>query len=276
MKNQEKHAIYTVVAVAIFVLAAWGKTLPINGANKALSSNVASVRPSTTWKGTLDYHNAENMSFAMVTGNVLNWSFSTSPTLDITVLVMDAEEFASWSAVSGGTYYLMLSAGYLTSDSGVFHPSYNGTFYIVFWNDYFVDPPTNITATATLGAITITNPTGSSSWASGSIHDITWLSAGTTGHVNINYDISGMVHVLAQNVVDNGSYPWSIPSNVSGTCKMYIYDPADSYLGTSSPSFSITSPSITPGFEAAFTVIGFLVGVVGIIAINLKKYHARA
>jgi|SRR5271157_106605 len=130
--------------------------------------------------------------------------------------------------------------------------------------------------------ITITNPTNSSNWITGNSYNITWTSSGSSGFICIGLWDNDSISTIAYNVSNSGFYYWTIPSNLTeygvggvGTCYIYINDLSIYNLWTRSAAFVITNPpsSSTPGFSVAFTLLGFLIGVMGIGAITLKKRH---
>ena len=75
--------------------------------------------------------------------------------------------------------------------------------------------------------ITLTSPNGEESWCVGENHDITWISQGTCGIVEIIYSINGGVDwdsVTAGGILDTGSYPWFIPNTPSTQCLVRVCD----------------------------------------------------
>lgn len=132
----------------------------------------------------------------------------------------------------------------------------------------------------TPNSITITNPTSTSSWLNGSSYYIDWISSGTSGYVNIEYYHSGSYYTIANDVLDNGYYHWAIPSTISaGNYKIYIEDASNYSIYAFSATFSITTTStsgiqiLIPGFDVAYTLLGFVIGLLGMVAIAMKKRH---
>ncbi len=77
--------------------------------------------------------------------------------------------------------------------------------------------------------IFVTSPNGGESWAVGSVHDITWLSAGGVGDVKIEYSTDNgttWVEVVASTEND-GTYAWVVPDTVSNVCLVRISEAED-------------------------------------------------
>jgi predicted NUDIX family NTP pyrophosphohydrolase len=96
--------------------------------------------------------------------------------------------------------------------------------------------------------ITVTSPNGGEDWQVGSNHDITWVSAGTSGAVNIEYSTnngSDWTEIIAS-MPDSGIYPWTIPDTPSDSCLVRISDTAGTLSDTSDGVFTISSiPFVT-------------------------------
>jgi hypothetical protein len=78
----------------------------------------------------------------------------------------------------------------------------------------------------TIASITVTSPNGGEEWQADSIHDITWISYGTSGGVRIEYSLnngSDWMEIIAS-TPDNGAYPWTIPDTLSYRCLILISD----------------------------------------------------
>ncbi|MDD3804178.1 MAG: FlgD immunoglobulin-like domain containing protein, partial [bacterium] len=75
---------------------------------------------------------------------------------------------------------------------------------------------------------------------------VTWLSDGTVANVNVYYSVdSGSTwNLLASNLVNTGSYEWTIPSAVSGACIVRITNSANESVSGQSSTFSIVPQSI--------------------------------
>ncbi|HME52517.1 MAG TPA: Ser-Thr-rich GPI-anchored membrane family protein [Candidatus Lokiarchaeia archaeon] len=127
-----------------------------------------------------------------------------------------------------------------------------------------------MSSSAPAAYITINNPINLSQWVAGTTDDIAWFSSGTSGFVNIDYYYGGSYFVIAQNVADTESYSWTLPLSLSsGSYQIYIEDVSNSSINATSASFKIISA--IPGFDVAFTVLGFFGGSFGIILTILRK-----
>ncbi|HME55110.1 MAG TPA: Ser-Thr-rich GPI-anchored membrane family protein [Candidatus Lokiarchaeia archaeon] len=133
--------------------------------------------------------------------------------------------------------------------------------------------------------IVVWSPSSTANWTANSTHSIQWVSKGTSGQVNIEYYNGSTYHVIANNVADTGSYSWTVPSSISsGYYQIYICDSNNASISALSSSFYVTHPSpsqspgssSTPGFDVTFTMLGLLIGTLGIVAITLKKQHLHA
>ena len=100
--------------------------------------------------------------------------------------------------------------------------------------------------------ITIISPNGSEEWVVGTEHEISWVSAGKDygairDNLTLQYSSNGGTSWTAIAVGENndGSYLWTIPDNVSGTCKVKIFDASrPATIDTSDANFSISLPYI--------------------------------
>ena len=134
--------------------------------------------------------------------------------------------------------------------------------------------------------ITITSPTSSDTWTTGSKYRITWTSAGTSGYVTVQlYSGTTLITTIASNTIDNGSIAWTIPSNVTaGTYTIYIVDASNVNLHGTSAAFAIAQPNTgggsggkqtTPSYDVALITLASLLGALGVVAIPLKKHQFR-
>ncbi|MCX5702216.1 MAG: hypothetical protein NTW64_04485, partial [Candidatus Omnitrophica bacterium] len=94
-------------------------------------------------------------------------------------------------------------------------------------------------------SITLTAPNGTESWAYNTSHDITWTKAGTIATVKLEYSTDGgstYPNVIATevNATTGTPYPWTIPDNLSTTCRVKVTNEADSSVyDTSNANFTI-------------------------------------
>ena len=93
-------------------------------------------------------------------------------------------------------------------------------------------------------SITVTAPNGGESWEIGSSHNISWTSVNIGGGVTIQlYQGTSYYATIASNTTNDGSYPWSIPSEYGETdnYRIKILDAGNSSIYDYSNSyFSLT------------------------------------
>ena len=112
--------------------------------------------------------------------------------------------------------------------------------------------------------ITITNPTGSSSWEAGSTQTITWTTTENVGNVDIDlYKDDIFLRVITPLYTNNdGSYSWTIPNSLEyGTdykikIAEYFYNPVNDfseyfeiYENTETESIIITNPTSSSSWK---------------------------
>jgi len=73
-------------------------------------------------------------------------------------------------------------------------------------------------------AIIAVKPLGGEVWAAGSSHQIVWLSYGYSDNVDISYSTNNGTDwtPIATNVVNTGSYPWTLPAVDSDQCRLKV------------------------------------------------------
>ena len=104
---------------------------------------------------------------------------------------------------------------------------------------------------AVVPTITVTSPNGGETWAAGSVHSLTWTSAGAVGNVKIEYSIDNgsTWTTLAPSTANDGSEPWPVPNSPSSQCRVRIAEAAaGSPMDMSDGAFSIA------GFEDVYEV----------------------
>jgi hypothetical protein len=107
--------------------------------------------------------------------------------------------------------------------------------------------------TTTTPTLTVTSPNGGEAWKVGTPQTITWIKTGTVPNVKIEYTIDGGSSWLpiTASTANTGSYPWAIPVNPSGQCKVRVSDidgnPTDMSNAVFSieplPTLTLTSPN---------------------------------
>jgi hypothetical protein len=88
----------------------------------------------------------------------------------------------------------------------------------------------------------VTSPNGGEKWQSGSTHNITWTSTGTSGNVHIEYstDNGTSWNDVIATTADTGSYPWIVPDELSANCLVSITDTDGDPSDTSDALFTIS------------------------------------
>jgi len=98
-------------------------------------------------------------------------------------------------------------------------------------------------------SITITTPNGGEVWPYGTNHEILWNIIGqVSDDVTITYSVNGGTTWLPvySGPTNNYSYAWTVPENISSTCKIKIKDNEPPYIeDTTDTVFSIAYPIIT-------------------------------
>src|SRR5271157_50853 len=138
------------------------------------------------------------------------------------------------------------------------------------------------------GGITVSTPSTSDSWIMGSSHDIIWSSPLTIDLVGIyltNVTRSTPGHFIMQitsGIANLNKYTWNIPTNLStGNYKIEVQDMNNGNAIGISEWFTITQPATsstpsTPGFPVYITLLGFAIGVLGIVAIMSRRLRLNA
>ncbi len=91
-------------------------------------------------------------------------------------------------------------------------------------------------------------PNGGEQWESGSVQTISWNSAGLTGCISIEYstDDGASYNAVIQCTMDDGAYEWTVPDEVSDTCRIRIGEYGGEVEDTSDAVFSITESVVYP------------------------------
>jgi len=92
--------------------------------------------------------------------------------------------------------------------------------------------------------ITLISPNGGEIWQANNAYDITWMSAGTSGNLRIEYSTnSGLDWItIADTVPDEKTYSWTIPFTPSDICLVRIADLVGSLSDISDSVFTIFHP----------------------------------
>lgn len=107
-------------------------------------------------------------------------------------------------------------------------------------------------------------------------YNITWSSSGSSDLCCVNIYLcsqdGGVQFMIEREKFNTGNYHWTVPSNVtSGHYWIGIEDSDNPRINAvSNESISINQLS-TPGFPVEFAVLGFVLGILGILATVLKN-----
>jgi len=91
-------------------------------------------------------------------------------------------------------------------------------------------------------SVTVTSPNGGESWAGGSVHNVTWTSAGVT-NVKLEYTLDGgstWSTIVPSTAASAGSYAWTVPATASTNAKVRVTDTSSSASDVSNAAFTIT------------------------------------
>ena len=107
----------------------------------------------------------------------------------------------------------------------------------------------SLLADVAAGTITVISPNGGESWQRGTTHNITWSTTGSVSNVKIVLlsSVAGS-STLTASTPNDGSFPWSIPTNGvnAGDFKIYITDVSNSAVNDHSDNnFTLTAPPQT-------------------------------
>jgi hypothetical protein len=96
--------------------------------------------------------------------------------------------------------------------------------------------------------ITVTNPNGGETWHRDSIYNITWISSGTSGGVQIEYSINNGADWLdiITSMPDTGVFPWTVPDTPSDSCLVRVTDTTGNPTDISNDIFTINYPVAVP------------------------------
>ena len=153
-------------------------------------------------------------------------------------------------SINNGSDWIQIIAS--TPDNGSYQwiipdaPSSNCLIRITDTEGTPVDQSNSVFTISPVPVLDITSPNGGEDWQTGSSHDITWTSVGTSGTVKLEYSInngSGWIVVIAS-TADDGSYSWTIPDNPSVNCLVRVSDTDGDPSDQSSAVFTISSAPV--------------------------------
>jgi len=189
-------------------------------------------------------------------GSTHNISWTTTGTISLVKLeysldnfVLDIHTIGTPPIINEGSYSWILPA--IVSSTVKVRVSYDE------------DPTVYNTSAAnfTITGLQLTSPNGAEEWEKGYTHSITWKSAGAVaGDIVLKYSVDGFTwKPIDSGQPATGSYPWSVPNDVSTTVKVKvysassessIYDSSDSnFTIAANPRFTITNPNGAESLE---------------------------
>lgn len=174
-------------------------------------------------------------------------------------------EISSYTS-NNGEYSWTISSNTISSDSyQIKIEDYNDTSTYAY-SDYF----TIIGVTTTSKSITITNPTSDSKCNVEDEYTIEWTSSGYIGYVDILlYESNSKELTIDEDVYDDGSYSWKIPSDL-GSSKNYqikIVDSDDSSIYDYSDEFEIVGKSETTNSSVNFAALSLVIAILVIVGV---------
>ncbi len=146
------------------------------------------------------------------------------------------------------------------------------------FSDYFeiFTPHSPHTPHTSGDSITVTNPSGSETWLTGSNYGITWTSTGSIANVLIELYISGILDsVINSDTTNDGELSWSIPYELGNSTEyqIKISDVANSTIYDYSDYFSIHTEQEIPGYNLYFLIM--IIGIVSVVLIKKKHKHLK-
>jgi len=96
-------------------------------------------------------------------------------------------------------------------------------------------------------SVTVNTPNGGESWATGSIHNITWSSTGTIANVTLEYSLDAGSNwtIISSSTANDGSEAWTLPGTTSTTARVRVSDAANAATNDiSNANFTIVDASI--------------------------------
>jgi hypothetical protein len=97
----------------------------------------------------------------------------------------------------------------------------------------------------TIVGLRVTSPNGGESWGVGSSHSITWETLGSypTVRIELSTDAGVTWETLTSSTANTGSFPWTVPDAIGGSCLIRVSEATDGLPSDRSDSyFSIYNP----------------------------------
>ncbi len=113
--------------------------------------------------------------------------------------------------------------------------------------------PATFEITSVAQTITVTSPNGGESWASSSVHDITWTSSGGITNVAILYsaDNGATWSSVIASTPNDGTHSWTLPASNTTQGLIKVQDTDGTPSDVSNAVFSITTSQVTLSIQSA-------------------------
>ena len=219
-----------------------------------------------------------------IEGYFKSWVNSDS----IDFFICDDANYNTWSVGGPATVY-ELKDNYISASWGTFAIPYADTWHCVYSAK---DAPDTVTFSAYMNkgeidSITVTTPTGSTSWETGSGQFIYWTSTGSISTVKIElYKGASFISTLTSGTSNDGAYYWSLPiSLVSGTdyrikitstIDSGVYDYSSYFEITEIDSITVTTPSSSTSWEPGSSHYIYWTSTGNISTVKIELYKGAS
>jgi hypothetical protein len=193
-----------------------------------------------------------------ISGYFKSWVDSDS----IDFFVCDDANYATWASGGGATVYC-LKENYIYTSWGSFTIPSAGVWHCVYSAR---DAPDTVTISAYMNqviakTITVTSPTGSSSWETGYSYYIYWDSTGSISNVKIElYKGTSLTTTISSSTTNDGIYYWAVPYSITNdgtdyrikitsTSDLGVYDYSPYFEIVVTPTITVTSPTSSSSWE---------------------------
>ncbi|MFX1398761.1 MAG: Ser-Thr-rich GPI-anchored membrane family protein [Promethearchaeota archaeon] len=136
--------------------------------------------------------------------------------------------------------------------------------------------------------IYVTHPGYPDSLTVGTQHEIRWHSSGTITNVSISYEVDRVEYEIENNILNTGSYLWTIPLSIrsSPECKILIREVGSSISGESrmftivnpdKPLITITDPDwhVTWYYGSSYDITWTTLGDVALVNLSLSNQYGH-
>lgn len=193
-----------------------------------------------------------------ISGYFKSWVDSDS----IDFFICDDANYATWASGGGATVY-WLRENYISASWGPFTIPSAGIWHCVYSAR---DEPDTVTISAYMNlvvakTITVTSPTGASSWETGYSYYIYWDSTGSISNVKIElYKGGSLTTTISSSTTNDGVYYWTVPYSITNYGTDYriritstsdpgIYDYSSYFEIVVTPTLTVTAPTSSSSWE---------------------------